>query len=484
MPYSPHNNFEDFFRTGYNIANTLTLTGGNEMIRGLFSFTNTITEGIVPTNGLERNNFNLRFDGNLNDKLSFDAKVTYFTQTVNNRLSTGDDFNNPMRAIYRQPSNISLEDAKNFEYFTMPMESGSRITGTRARTGVRTSTGCLYRTIREEKRDRIIAMGSLKYQFTDNLSLMVRTSLDQIYDVWSYKQYYNTFTIADAGNLNLQNNNSLETNTDFLLNYKNMWGGDTWSLTASIGGNMLYQKIRNTEYTDKQAAQAQLVCDHEYQPDPVGPGRLDEKKINSLYAFATLGFKSFLFLNATARNDWSSTLPKENWSYFYPSVGLTWVITDMLNVHFPAFCQWHQSGLIMLRWVMIRILTGSTRPIISVPVVQLGYAWRSGELTCRRSETRTDQITGNWDLTWHFFQNRLGIDFTWYKSNTFNQLIVDSAATTFRIHFGSSSMQGMSRTRGSSLTLSATPVIAGDFRWDLAFNYARNESEVIELPRT
>ena len=90
---------------------------GNEKIQGYFSYTNTQSKGIVPGNDLKRNNFNLRITGNLSKKLSFDTKVTYFHQMVNNRVSTGDDFSNPMRAILRQPSNISLEEAKDFEYY-------------------------------------------------------------------------------------------------------------------------------------------------------------------------------------------------------------------------------------------------------------------------------------------------------------------------------------------------------------------------------
>jgi TonB-linked SusC/RagA family outer membrane protein len=475
-PYLPHDNFNDFFRTGYNIANTLTLSGGNEQIRGLFSYTNTITEGIVPTNGLERNNFNLRFDGNLSDKFSFDAKVTYFTQTVNNRLSTGDDFNNPMRAIYRQPSNISLDDAKNFEFFN---DAGIRLQNywNPGTNGGENIYWMLNRTIRDEKRDRVIAMGSLKYQFTDNLSLMVRTSLDQIYDVWSYKQYYNTFTIADAGNLNLQNNNSLETNNDFLLNYNNMWGGDTWSLTASVGGNMLYQKSESLNTRTNRLLKPNLFVitnTSQILSDQGG----SEKKIHSLYAFATLGFKSFLFLNATARNDWSSTLPKENWSYFYPSVGLTWVITDMLNT-LPSFLSIAQ---IRANYAEVGNDTDPYRLNKTYNFGAggtLGYAWRSSELpeeNLKPERTKSTELGFNLN----FFQNRLGIDFTWYKSNTFNQLlsIPLPPPSGYSAKFINA---GNVQNKGIELTLSATPVIAGNFRWDLAFNYARNESEVIEL---
>ena len=105
--YLPHNNFEDFFQTGYNIANTLALTAGNDKVRSLFSYTNTISQGIMEHNKLRRNNFNLRIDGDLTNKFSFDTKLTYFNQRVDNRLASGGTPDNPMRAIYRQPTEKS-----------------------------------------------------------------------------------------------------------------------------------------------------------------------------------------------------------------------------------------------------------------------------------------------------------------------------------------------------------------------------------------
>jgi len=121
--FSSNNNFEDFFSTGYNIANTLALTAGNQKVSSLFSFTNTIAQGVVENNKLRRNNFNLRIDGNLTEKCSFDTKLTYFNQRIDNRLASGGNANNPMRAILRQPSNISLEQARQYEYFD---DAGSR----------------------------------------------------------------------------------------------------------------------------------------------------------------------------------------------------------------------------------------------------------------------------------------------------------------------------------------------------------------------
>ena len=163
-----------------------------------------------------------------------------------------------MRAIYLQPGNISLEQARQFEWFD---DAGLR---RQHYWNPNTNGGenifwMLNRTIRAEERNRVLGMASLRYQFTESLSLLVRSSFDQIFENQSYKQYNDTYTIADNGNLSLDNRHAVEMNNDFLLNY-------------------------NT-----------------------------------------------LFVDVTTRNDWSSTLPKDNWSYIYPSVGLTWIFTEVLG---------------------------------------------------------------------------------------------------------------------------------------------------------
>jgi len=117
-PFVAHpDNLKNFFQTGTNMTNSIALSTGNGDIQGYFSYTNTKSRGIIPGNELKRDNFNLRLTGNPSKKLSFDAKITYFYQDTKNLVSTGGDYSNPMRAILRQPSNISLEQSRNFEYY-------------------------------------------------------------------------------------------------------------------------------------------------------------------------------------------------------------------------------------------------------------------------------------------------------------------------------------------------------------------------------
>ena len=116
--YEAHpNNFMDWFSTGTNWANTIAVSTGNEKTQAYISYTNSRSQGIVPNNKLRRNNFNVRLTSNLSKKLTADAKLTYIHQEIDNLVHTGDDFWNPLRAVYRQPSNISNEAASDFEYY-------------------------------------------------------------------------------------------------------------------------------------------------------------------------------------------------------------------------------------------------------------------------------------------------------------------------------------------------------------------------------
>ncbi len=473
--YRANDNFKDFFVTGYNLANSLTLTTGSEDVRALFSYTNTNSRGIVETNKLNRHNFNLRLDGNLSKKLSFDTKLTYFNQKVDNRLATGDDYNNPMRAIYRQPSNISLDQVREFEFFD---EVGNRRhhywnPGTNGGENV---YWMLNRTKRDETRNRVIGMGSLRYQFSDHLSLMIRSSFDQVFEDQTYIQYNDTYTIADAGNVNLDDRRAVETNNDFLINY-NRSLGSSFSIDVSAGGNLLYQENSTLNTRTNRLLKPNLfVITNTSQINSNQGGW--EKKVHSLYGFASIGYKDYLYLDITGRNDWSSTLPRDNWSYFYPSVGLTWLITDMV----PNTPSWLTFAKLRASYAEVG---NDTDPYRLSQVFnfgaggQLGYAWKGGSLPALDLlPENTESIEIGFDL--RFFANRLGIDFTWYKSNTFNQLLSVPLprASGFTSKFINA---GNIENKGVEIILTATPFAGRDFNWDVMLNFAANENVAIEL---
>jgi TonB-linked SusC/RagA family outer membrane protein len=474
--FLPHNNFEDFFQTGYNIANTLSLTSGNDKIKSLFSYTNTNARGIVETNGLKRHNFNLRLNGNLAPRLYFDAKLSYMRQQIHNRMSTGFQHSNPMVAIYLQPSNISLEQAKDLEYFDDAGIRRQHYWNPNTYWG-KNIYWMLYRTIRDETRDRLIGMFSLKYKFTDNISLMLCSSLDQIFEDQSYKLYHGTYIIAEYGDLYLDNLRSLENNNDFLVNYRKMFGNGDFSFDISFGGNLMYHKFEVLNTATHRLLKPDLFVITNTSQIISYQGGVEEE-IQSLYGFATLGFKNYLFLHLTGRNDWSSTLPKNECSYFYPSVGLNWIITEMVETN-PGLLTF---GKIRASYAGVGNLTD---PYMINSTYNyglggsLGYAWRVGTMPNEHLKPEnTKSVELGFDV--RFFNNRMGLDFTWYNTNTYNQLLEiplprPSGYSSRFINTGNV------QNRGIEITFDAAPIVAGNFCWDIGLNYAKNENLVIKL---
>jgi TonB-linked SusC/RagA family outer membrane protein len=468
------NNEKNFFQLGTNMTNSLALTTGNDKVQTYFSATNTQSKGIIPGNDLNRNNFNLRVTGNLSKALSFDSKITYFHQEVDNPVSTGDDFANPMRAILRQPSNISDAAAKDYFYYD---NSGALLQNywNPHSNGGENPYWIINMIPQVDTRDRVLSVNSLKYNLANGLSLMVRTSVDFVYDNEISKRYNDTYTIADQGVYTTHNLNTTEFNNDFLLNYNKNITSD-FSLNISGGGNM----FERTEYY------INTNNGHLLKPDLFTVANASSltateygytKKMNSLYAFTTLGYKNSLFLDLTGRNDWSSTLPSTSWSYFYPSAGLTWVVSDMVKT-LPSWFTFAKLRA-SLAQVGNDAAEYSLDPIFNFsPGGALGFVTRG---TTQPAANLKPEITTSKELGMdiRFFQNRVGLDLTWYKSNSKNQLLsvplpAPSGYSNQYINAGNI------QNTGWEATLNLKPV-DGKFKWDMAFNFSTNKSLVVKL---
>jgi outer membrane receptor protein involved in Fe transport len=265
-------------------------------------------------------------------------------------------------------------------------------------------------------------------------------------------------------------------NNDFLLNYKNNVG-EILTIDVSFGGNMLYQNNWwTTIKTDRLLKPNLFVITNANQilADQGG----SERKVHSLYGFTTIGLKDFLFLDITGRNDWSSTLPEENWSYFYPSVGLSWIITNMFknNTSFLTFAK------IRANYANVG---NDTDPYVINKTYNFGPGGYNGYVrrsTILPAENLKPEITRSIELgaDLKFFRNRLGVDFTWYKTNTFNQLlrVSLSAPSGYSSRFINA---GNIQNQGIEIILRASPVRTGDFSWDILVNFAKNENLCVEL---
>jgi outer membrane receptor protein involved in Fe transport len=326
--------------------------------------------------------------------------------------------------------------------------------------------------------DRTIAMLSLGYDITENLNFRVRSSIDLMSTSREVRRNNDTYIVADNGYYEKDESRQHEWNTDAFLNYRNDFFDGDWSIDATIGANIRRNEFSQTRVfpTGQGLNVPNLFAISNFGVINAAEDYF-EREVQSVFGSATFGWKNAIFLDVTARNDWSSTLPADEWSFFYPSVGLTAVVSDLVTLpdwwtFFKVRGNWAKVGNDTDPYQIVRtanVTGGGTGGFL-----QLSTQVPAADL--RPEET----ISTEFGVEARFFQNRLGLDFTWYKSNSTDQLFAQQVPTPS----GASSVfiNGADvQNQGIELALTATPIQSGDFTWNLFFNFASNESEVIEL---
>lgn len=476
--FSPNpGNKKDVFQTGYNASTNLTVSMGSERSQALFAYTFTNGRGILPGNNLKRHNISLRFNSKLTDKLVLDSKIEYINQGIDNLITEGGTNLNPFSQVYRMPSNIRTEDVKHYEYTD---EAGNKLQNwwNPSSADGENPYWVLNRDINTNGKQRLLLMSSLAYNFTRDLKLQLRTSLDASQTSLEQKWYNGTFNVAPYGMYWVGKGEDKFLQNDFLLSYNHDFNKD-WNVKISGGGSA--SKSRYSQLLSNTGL-AMLIpnlfaLSNTNQPvTTYNPGaRVD---VNSLYAFTTIGWKNAVFLDVTGRNDWSSTLPENNRSYFYPSVGLSAVLSDLIPAY-PSFISYTK-----LRGSYA--VVGNDAPAYMLfRTANLFAGGNNGFLQLSDVLPNTNllpekTISTEFGLDIRFFDNRLGFDITAYRTNTQNQLFT----VALPVGSGASSSftnGGDVQNKGVELVLTASPVRGQDFHWDLSLNYARNRNMVKKI---
>lgn len=474
--YSPQpDSYKDFYSTGSAFTNSIGFTAGNEKVQTYFSYTNTDAKGIVNNNTLKRNNFNLRLSTQITDKLALDAKVTYLNEVINNRQQTGEAFANLQRHILRLPRSISLEQAQDYEYVD---PSSGRLLQNYWNPGSNGGQNPYWikdRVLASDIRDRIYGFTSLSYKVVPWLTLMGRAGYDKYIDKFEGKWYTNTYTIADFGDYQTNWRDNSELNLDlFGLISKPL--GESLRLEGTIGGNILQRDFLNHQTLNNGLNRDNLFVTTNAR-NSVTNRAVTQTRKQGVFAQADFIWKDALTLSASARNDWSSTLPRANQSYFFPSVGAAAVLSSLFQLPTAiSFAKIRGSYAVTGNDASPYLLT---QTYSFVAGGANGYIVRDGvkPFPDLKPELTTAQEIG---LEAKFFGNRAGFDITWYNSNSKNQLFQvalppASGWTTQYINAGNV------QNRGIELTLNLTPIRQNDFAWNIDLNYARNVNKVIEL---
>ena len=467
-PWIAHpDNVDKFFEIGKTYTNSVAVTGGNETADFRLSFTNLSQTGILPNTNYKRRTVSLNAGWNLTKKLSVRATGNYIKDGSDNRNNFGLYFiwfgrqvDMEKLTAYKKPGSI-YQNNWNDNYWTNPYY-------------------LLNESTRANEKDRLYGNFSATYKFTDWLTLTGRTGTDFYEDRRKTKSAARQPVIGTSNLFDAYNEEQIfvrESNSDFLLNATKKFG--EFDITANIGGN------HRTNYAQRNYMGAtELAIPRVYnfgnsRQKLVGENSFIKKTVNSLYASANLGFRNYLFVDLTARNDWSSTLPSDNRSYFYPSAAVSAIITDMFNV---------RSSVLSFAKIRAGVaqVGNDTDPYRLVSTYKYENAWGStpslSENNAMLNANLKPEITSSYEVGTdiRLWQNRVGIDVTYYSKVSKNQIldVNISNATGFLSKLLNA---GKIKNSGVEIQITATPVKLNNFQWDIGLNWAKNNNKVLSL---
>ncbi len=472
--YSPQpvDNIKNFYRTGSTFSNTVAISGGTEKSALRLSVSDMRNESIVPNSSLKRQSISLRASSQVSKKLFVDAKIDYTRQEGNNRVQNGISLINLPASLEILPRSVDLEWMKDYRKEDGRMQN--------YKSGVPFNPYWITERFKNnDTRDRVMGLARVKYDFTNWLSIQGRTGTD-FYTDRRFAMIPQGTPGAARINGQVQNTmwNVKEENSDVLLTATGDLSAD-FSGTFSLGANHLN---REQEVVGVRGENLDVpeIYHINYAAQVFPRNYLEQKQINSVYFTGQLAYKDFLFLDVTGRNDWSSTLGLDNQSFFYPSVSVGYLFTETFDLN-PGF-------------VTFGKLRGSYAQAgndANPYQTKAGYSYNSIAFNGLRMATITSRIplldlknelTTSYEIgvDLRLFNNRLGIDLTYYDQSTRNQIIPIevSAATGFSNRMINA---GEIRNHGFELMLNSTVLKLGQFQWNMDLNLSNNKSEVVSL---
>lgn len=475
-PWVPYkNNRKDFFQTGKTMINAVSMDGGNANTSVRLSLTNLTNTWIIPNTGYKRNTVALSINHKLSEKLQIAAKVNYTNKYTDNLPSTGYNNQSIMYFIRGMVPNSNLDWFK--EYWTPGQE---QISQTRPFSSLLDNPYLIsYEMLNRSNRHGVIGNISATYNFTEDLSLLVRTALDYASEFRSQQRPFGTNKFAE-GMFRTQNIFSQEINSDFLFRYNKDFG-KRFTTNYSVGGSQMRNRyIRDDLRADQLNLPGYYILANSKNPLVALPYRA-EFRVNSLYALLQFAFDNFIYLDMTAREDWGSTLStpvsSKNSDFFYSSINLSAILSEKLKL--PS-----AISFLKLRGSYAGVGSGGTTPYLT------SYAYTPtlfpGGLSNPSAIPNPDLqalLTRSLEfgLDVRLFKNKLNLDVSVYQNNTENQIFgipIDRAS-------GWSSLianAGLVKNKGIEVQLNGTVLkTKSGFSWDIFGTYAANRNKIIEL---
>lgn len=481
---SQPDNIKDFFETGVLATQNVALSGANDKGNFRLSFTNLKQTGTLPNTDLTRRTIAMNSGLNLSSKLSADFSVNYVDGKSDNRPQTGYTGQNPIQQFIWSGRNVdfnALKDYKNLPLATTGLGAGYSPVNWNDRFQ-NNPFWASDNNINANQKNRVFGNVKVNYKITDWLSAFVRTGVDYFTEGQTRIRAKGIESTTNGNGFYQEySETDYESNTDFLLSFHKEIAKD-FALSASVGANR-----RDEKFSQLIGTAPELELPGVYNLSNVKSGVAvttsnfkSQKRVNSVYGSVNLAYKNYLFLDFTGRNDWSSTLPSEENSYFYPGISASAALSDIFSI------QSNTLSFLKLRasWVQVGSDTG---PYNLVQTFAFRSPWGTvlspSESNSLLNPQLKPEITTSLEIgvDASFFQGRLNAALTVYNKKTNDQIIPvqisgASGYTSRNTNIGEMTNKGL------EIQLGGSPVkLSNGFEWNVVVNWARNINEVTEL---
>ena len=474
VPFVAHpDNVRDFFETGYSLSNGVAIEDAGEKFDYRLSYNNLKQVGVIPNSGQGKNSLVLNTTLRITPKLSLTANVNYSKLNSDNLPGTGGSRStSTMLQFAWFGRQVDVNRLKNYLD-----ENGQTFNWNNSYYS--NPYWVAYENTVAQKRNRIIGSVGLRYNIIEGLNFNFRTGTDYYNDRRKIKIAYGT-NGTPFGSYSESAYTVNESNTDASLTYDKKLNKD-FSIETLIGTNIRSRYTEQNNQSAPRLAVAKLYTLANSRDPLISSNVFTDFKTYGVYASAQVGFRNYLFVNATARNDWSSTLPVQNRSYFYPSFNGSLLLTEAFDIKGDVLDYakirggWSKVGKDTDPYNLINTYTSSApfgqNPQLTPSTIDLNSSLKSE--TTASSEIGLEAV---------LFKKLVRFDLSLYNSNSFNQILkVDvSPSTGYRSKLLNA---GKINNKGIEIQLGVSPV-KKQFSWDIDVNYAANRSKVVELDQT
>jgi len=478
------NPIPSFFRTGVTAIHSLSFMTGNERVQTYFSYANTMGKGILGKHELSKHNINFRETATFYEgRLKIDGNVNLLSQHVKNRPVPGGFYMNPLVGLYRFPRGMDITEYKeHFEVWSEERHLNVQNWHAPTEDFEQNPYWIQERIMSRDQRTRAIVSLALNLKITNCFSVQARGNVDYVNDKFRQK-YYASTAPALAGNNGRyidSGNEQVQTYGDVIGTYKGKFSD--FSLDVSLGVSISRKKANELRYDSKTAslkfANVFNIANINMNTSAYISEQIDAiREMQSLFVTTQIGFRDYLFLDVSARNDWSSTLAytsRESRGFFYPSIGVSCLMNRVLKLPEQV-----TSGKVRVAWSKV----GNDIPLyITNPVAHVlaGGGIQASDAASFEEMKPEMSLSVEVGTEWKFFDSRLHIDFTYYQTHTKNQFFKLPAKDGDEYAYRYVNAGNIQNT-GVELMIEGTPVEIKNFSWKTGINYAFNKNKVVRL---